>query len=77
MGSGCDQIDLHLTHRIGHTTIGKILRRVCGAIWEVLQAESFPELTRQGWKNIAERYQNYSQFPNCLGAIDGKHVRIR
>lgn len=77
MGSGCDQIDLHLTYRIGHTTIGKILRKVCGAIWEILRAESFPEPTEEGWKNIAEGFQNYSQFPNCLGAIDGKHVRIR
>lgn len=77
MGSGCDQIDLHLTYRIGHTTIGKILRRVCSAIWECLRAESFPELTEQRWKEIAEGFQKYCQFPNCLGAIDGKHVRIR
>lgn len=44
LGSGCDQIDLHLTYRIGHT-IGKILRKVCNAIWEVLREEFFPELT--------------------------------
>lgn len=77
MGSGCDQIDLHLTYRIGHTTIGKILRKVCSAIWECLRAESFPELTEERWEEIAEGFQKYSQFPNCLGAIDGKHVRIR
>lgn len=76
-GSGCDQIDLHVTYRIGHTTVGKILRRICGVIWEVLRAESFPELTEEQWRDIAEGFQNFSQFPNCLGAIDGKHVRIR
>lgn len=77
MGSGCDQIDLHLTYRIGHSTIGKILRRVCGVIWEVLRSETFPELKEEQWIVIADGFQNYSQFPNCLGAIDGKHVRIR
>lgn len=77
LGSGCDQIDLHLTYRIGHTTIGKILRKVCNAIWEVLREECFPELTTARWKQISDDFQKYSQYPNCLGAIDGKHVRIR
>ena len=77
MGSGCDQLDLHLTYRIGHSTIGKIVRRVCRAIWETLKEESFPELKEERWKEIAERFQIRSQFPNCLGATGGKHVRIR
>lgn len=77
LGSGCDQIDRHLTYRIGHTTIGKILRKVCNAIWEVLREECFPELTTARWKQISDDFQKYSQYPNCLGAIDGKHVRIR
>lgn len=77
MGSGCDQNDLHLTYRIGHTTIGKLLRRVCSAIWVCLREESFPELTAARWMEISEGFQKYSQYSNCLGAIDGKHVRIR
>lgn len=70
-------MDLHLTYRVGHSTIGSILRRVCRAIWATLKEESFPELTEDRWKEIAEVFQNRTQFPNCLGAIDGKHVRIR
>ncbi|XP_045477279.1 protein ANTAGONIST OF LIKE HETEROCHROMATIN PROTEIN 1-like [Harmonia axyridis] len=77
LGSGCDQIDLHLTYRLGHTTIGKILRKVCMAIWECLLPESFPEFTEERWKTVADGFQQYCQFPNCLGAIDGKHVRLR
>lgn len=53
------------------------MRRVCRAIWATLKEESFPELTEDRWKEIAEVFQNRTQFPNCLGAIDGKHVRIR
>lgn len=75
--SGCDQIDLYLSYKIGHTTIGKILRKVCNAIWECLRAESFPDFTQERWKEIAEGFQKYAHFPNCLGAIDGKHVRIK
>lgn len=68
---------MHLTYRLGHTTIGKILRKVCSALWDCLREESFPEFTENSWRKIAEGFEKYSQFPNCLGAIDGKHVRIR
>ena len=77
MGSGGDQLGLHLTYRTGHSTIGKIVRRVCRAIWEILKDESFLELREDRWKEIAEGFQICSQFPSCLGATDGEHVRIR
>lgn len=53
------------------------MKRVCGVIWEVLRSETFPELKEEQWRDTADGFQNYSQFPNCLGTIDGKHVRIR
>ncbi|XP_026819304.1 putative nuclease HARBI1 [Rhopalosiphum maidis] len=28
------------------------------------------------WKNIAERYESLWNLPNCIGSIDGKHIRI-
>lgn len=28
------------------------------------------------WKNIAEDFERYANFPNCIGAIDGKHIRV-
>ncbi|KAE9522680.1 hypothetical protein AGLY_016902 [Aphis glycines] len=42
LGSGCDQKDLHLTYRLGHSTIGYIIRRVCTATWETLKEEVSP-----------------------------------
>ncbi|KAG8235858.1 hypothetical protein J437_LFUL013942 [Ladona fulva] len=29
------------------------------------------------WLNIAQQYQNVWNFPNCLGAIDGKHIILQ
>jgi len=57
-GSEYDQIDLHLTYRIGHTTIGMILRKVCNAIWEVLREGCFPELTAARWKKYLKIFKN-------------------
>jgi len=30
-----------------------------------------------GWKNIAEDFYDKWNFPNCLGAIDRKHIVIQ
>jgi len=29
------------------------------------------------WKNIAKEFNEKWDFPNCLGAVDGKHVVIQ
>lgn len=29
------------------------------------------------WIKIADEYNNMWNFPNCIGAIDGKHCRIQ
>ena len=29
------------------------------------------------WLNIADQFYEKTNFPNCVGAVDGKHIRIR
>lgn len=36
-----------------------------------------PKKTKQDWIDIAEGFKKKAHFPNCLGAIDGKHVRMK
>lgn len=33
--------------------------------------------TQDEWNKIADDYHKLWQFPNCLGALDGKHITIR
>ena len=33
--------------------------------------------TKEEWQKVADEFLQKWQFPNCLGAIDGKHVQIR
>lgn len=45
-------------------------------IWDVLKEEYLPIPDMEQWKKIAERFGLLWNLPNCLGAIDGKHIRI-
>lgn len=35
-----------------------------------------PQPTKEKWIQIAQDFYKHANFPNCLGAIDGKHIRI-
>lgn len=36
-----------------------------------------PEPSEDNFKNIAQCFWDRWQFPNCIGCIDGKHIRIK
>ncbi|KAJ8966615.1 hypothetical protein NQ314_003423 [Rhamnusium bicolor] len=76
LGSGCNLIDLHYQYQIGHSTIRKIVHKVCKAIWTYLKEECFPVFSKEKWLEIADGFRQRANFPNCLGALDGKHVRM-
>lgn len=48
----------------------------CEAIWEVLHPLYMIPPTVEKWKEIARRFEELWNYPNCCGAIDGKHVRL-
>ncbi|XP_053395798.1 uncharacterized protein LOC123528006 [Mercenaria mercenaria] len=33
--------------------------------------------SNQEWQNVANQFEEKWQFPNCIGAMDGKHVAIK
>lgn len=48
---------------------------MCTAIWKTLVIKHIP--TTELWKSIAKDFWEKWQFPNCIGSLDGKHVRIK
>jgi len=45
-------------------------------IVNTLMKEVMPEPYEEQWKAIAKDFCNIWNFPNCIGAVDGKHVNI-
>ncbi|KAK0153342.1 Protein ANTAGONIST OF LIKE HETEROCHROMATIN PROTEIN 1 [Merluccius polli] len=68
---------ISFSYRVGTATVGRIVPEVAETIFECLVEEFMPQPTKEDWKSIAEGFQHRWNFPNCLGAIDGKHVVIQ
>ena len=68
--------DLHYQYRLEKSTISEIVCQVCQAICVRIKPISFPELNRKNWIDIASEFWEKTNFPNCLGALDGKHIRV-
>ena len=55
----------------------KVVIEICQAIWTALQPLYLPEPSQELWKQVAEDFFLKWQFPNCVEAIDGRHMQIQ
>uniref|UniRef100_A0A3P9HU25 DDE Tnp4 domain-containing protein n=1 Tax=Oryzias latipes TaxID=8090 RepID=A0A3P9HU25_ORYLA len=60
--------------RLGVSTVASIVRETCDALWDCLRDEHLPVPTEEMWRSTARRFHQRWNFPNCLGAMDGKHI---
>lgn len=63
--------------RISKTTVSNIVVEICKAIWNTLKCKHMPTPTVDKFKKIAVEFYDKWNFPNCVGSIDGKHIRLR
>ncbi len=68
---------MSMSYRISPSAIGKLLRETMEALCKVLEQDCLPTPTNETCKQIESDFAAEWNFPNCCGAIDGKHVRIR
>lgn len=62
---------------MSHATISLIVKDVCQAIWNKLVAKHMAPPSEEELKKNAEFFYSKWGFPNCIGAIDGKHIRVK
>lgn len=63
--------------QMGLTTVHQILGETCEAISHVLTPTYLREPSREDYEKIATSFFEKWNFPNCIGAIDGKHINIQ
>ncbi|XP_064632850.1 uncharacterized protein LOC135491117 [Lineus longissimus] len=76
LATGDSYTTISFSFRVGIKTVSRIVNETCEAIWNRLQPIFMPQPTLQQWEDIAAGFWSKWQFPNCIGAIDGKHVLI-
>ena len=70
-------ISLHYQYTIGATTVREIVRVTGDAIRECLKPACMSARDKNDWIRTADEFCERTNFPNCIGAVDGKHIRIR
>lgn len=64
-------------YRISTAASHKILLETCKAIYEELAPTEFMKYSKEKWTDVADTYYTRWNMPNCLGAVDGKHVKLK
>lgn len=75
LATGDSNHSIAFSFRVGVSTVAGIIYEVCTAIWNCLLPDYMPVPDTAEWRKIAAVFQKQA-FPNCLGAMDGKHVVI-
>jgi hypothetical protein len=65
------------SYKMGLTTVHSIVHEVCKVIWDVLAPRYLKEPTTREWQQISQDFYKLWNFPNCIGALDGKHINIQ
>jgi len=68
---------MSLSYRIAPSIVHPIIISTCEAIWNKLSPTELPQPTEEEWNKNGEEFYSLWQFPNCIGAIDGKHTEIQ
>ncbi|XP_067625798.1 uncharacterized protein [Eurosta solidaginis] len=64
-------------HKLGRTTVRNIVLETCEVLWNVLSPVYLSEPSTSQYLDIAQDFLRLWNIPNCVGAIDGKHIAIK
>ncbi|KAK7909459.1 hypothetical protein WMY93_014143 [Mugilogobius chulae] len=76
LATGDSFATLSFGYRLGQTTVRNSVHMVCNAIEKNMMKKFLQPPNEEAWREIAEGFWSKWNFPNCLGALDGKHVEI-
>ena len=74
--TGDAQTTIAASYRMSKTSVSRIIKETTNVIWDVLMEAGYLKVPQNenDWREVAEEFEVKWNFPNCVGAIDGKHV---
>ena len=78
LSTGISCSGLSFEYLIAPSTVQAIVKDCCDKIWERLQPVYMwsDKMNEEDWINIGDKFYDRTNFPNVIGAVDGKHVRV-
>ena len=78
LATGVAQQSLSFKYRVGKSTVCNIISETSKAIYECLKEEYLKAPSKkEEWLSISKDFEDIWNLPHCLGAMDGKHVRLQ
>lgn len=76
LATGSSFKSLSFSFHVGASTVSRIVKETVNVLWNVLQPLHMPHPSKEIFVQTSKEFNHLQNFPNCMGCIDGKHVRI-
>ncbi|XP_030762705.1 protein ALP1-like isoform X2 [Sitophilus oryzae] len=76
LAEGCSMQEMAWNFRIGKATVHTIIKETCTVLWKRLRPIVLPQPTKKHFIKIEKEFFKRWNIPNCIGAVDGKHINI-
>ncbi|XP_075440410.1 uncharacterized protein LOC142485089 [Ascaphus truei] len=77
LSTGASFRTLSFSFKMGKSTVASIVHATCTAIYHALQPDHMPFPTVDLLEKVSKEFELKWNFPNCVGCVDGKHIRIK
>lgn len=77
LATGASMTSLHYDFRLGISTVSGILSETLKAVFDSLSPTYLQPPSKSQMEKIADDFLKKYKMPNCVGAIDGKHIRMQ
>lgn len=77
LAAGDSMRSMSYNYRVGYSTVSKIIKETCRALWDALKMQYMALPKDAEWCRVAKEFHLLWNFPNCVGALDGKHVAMQ
>ncbi|XP_050293622.1 uncharacterized protein LOC126734133 [Anthonomus grandis grandis] len=76
LATGSSFKSLSFSFRVGASTVSRIVKETVNVLWNVLQPLHMQHPSKEIFAQTSKEFSHLWNFPNCMGCIDGNHVRI-